>query len=124
MNNPWTKDEVKKFRELYPTHTNHEMEEYFPNHTFKSVESLGYRLGLKKDSSFRSAVTAQNNMARKEVTEMNLEKVNELELLEEISRRGFQSTRREILLDRINNFHRKLKPFKLGVISETHFGSQ
>ena len=55
--------------------------------------------------------------------EMKLEKTDLAELLEEISRRGFISTRREMLVDRTYKFPRKLKPFKLGIVSDTHLGS-
>lgn len=48
------------------------------------------------------------------------------ELLEELSKRGFisvSSSSRDILVDRHYAFPRALKPFKLGVISDTHLGS-
>jgi len=54
---------------------------------------------------------------------MNLEKTKTEELLEEVSKRGFISTQRKILIDRHYKFPRKLKPFKIGVVSDTHLGS-
>lgn len=54
---------------------------------------------------------------------MNLEKEKLADLLEEVSRRGFISTKRELNVDRTYKFPRRLKPFKIGVISDTHFGS-
>lgn len=56
---------------------------------------------------------------------MTLEKAKLPDLLEEVSKRGFISTaRREILVNRHYKFPRRLKPFKLGVVSDTHLGSQ
>jgi len=54
---------------------------------------------------------------------MDLQKVDTMELLEEVSQRGFMSTRRDVLVDRHYKFPRKRKPFKLGLISDTHLGS-
>jgi len=55
---------------------------------------------------------------------MDLEKAKLDELLEEVSKRGFISTRREVLVNRTYKFPRQLKPFKLGIVSDTHIGSQ
>jgi predicted phosphodiesterase len=55
--------------------------------------------------------------------EMNLKKADTKELLEEISQRGFISTQREMKIDMRYKFPRKLKPFKMGLVSDTHFGS-
>ena len=54
---------------------------------------------------------------------MEMNKIKTKELLEELSQRGFQSTKKEIKIDRHYKFPRKLKPFKVGLISDTHFGS-
>ena len=54
---------------------------------------------------------------------MKLENVELMELLEEVSKRGFQSMRKEVKINRTYKFPRKLKPFKLGIVSDTHFGS-
>lgn len=55
---------------------------------------------------------------------MNMEKVSLEDLLEEASKRGYQHTKREVLINRIYDFPKKLKPFKVGVISDTHLGSE
>lgn len=54
---------------------------------------------------------------------MKLEKIKLDELLDEVSRRGFISTHREILIDRVYKFPRKLKPFKIGIVADSHLGS-
>src|SRR4030043_417290 len=51
-----------------------------------------------------------NRFTKKEV-EMNLEKAQELELLEELSKRGYVSSKRDILINRHYKFPRQLKPF-------------
>lgn len=55
--------------------------------------------------------------------EMNLEKAQELELLEELSKRGYVSSKRDVLMNRHYKLPRQLKPFKIGVVSDTHLGS-
>jgi len=54
---------------------------------------------------------------------MKLEQIKLNELLEEVSKRGFISTRKELIIDRTYKFARKLKPFKIGIIADTHIGS-
>ena len=64
---------------------------------------------------------------RKEVNDMKLvgriDKLKTGELLEEISRRGFITTRKKISIDKTYKFPRRLKPFRIGVVADTHFGS-
>lgn len=52
-----------------------------------------------------------------------LQKLKLEELLNEVSRRGFISTKREQLVDHAYKLPRKYKPYKIGLISDTHFGS-
>jgi predicted phosphodiesterase len=68
---------------------------------------------------------AQNKRIQEggEMSELDLGKLETSELLEEVSTRGFISTRREILVDRHYKFPPKRKPFSLGIVSDTHFGS-
>jgi len=54
---------------------------------------------------------------------MLMEKVKLNELLEEVAKRGFISTRKELLVDRTYKFARRFKPFKIGIVSDTHIGS-
>ena len=54
---------------------------------------------------------------------MLIEKMKLNELLEEVAKRGFISTRKELLVDRTYKFARKFKPFKIGIVSDTHLGS-
>jgi len=54
---------------------------------------------------------------------MNLEKMKLNELLEEVAKRGFISTRKELIIDKTYKFARKLRPFKIGIVSDTHIGS-
>ena len=54
---------------------------------------------------------------------MKIEQIKLNELLEEVSRRGFISTRKELLIDRTYKFARKLRSFKIGIVSDTHIGS-
>lgn len=56
--------------------------------------------------------------------ETNLEKIKTAELLSEISNRGFISTKRDLVMDRTYKFPRKFKPYKIGVVSDCHLGSQ
>ena len=55
---------------------------------------------------------------------INLKNVPTPDLLEEASGRGFTHIKRDILLSRHYSFPRQLKPFKIGVLSDTHLGSQ
>ena len=55
--------------------------------------------------------------------EFKIEKVKTNALLEEMSNRGFISTHRELSIDRTYKFPRKFKPFTIGVVSDTHLGS-
>jgi predicted phosphodiesterase len=55
---------------------------------------------------------------------MDLTKIDTSELLEEASRRGFMHSERKVLVNRHYEFPRKLKPFKIGIVSDTHLGSQ
>ena len=54
---------------------------------------------------------------------MDLEKMKLNELLEEVTKRGFITTRKELLVDRTYKFSRRFKPFKIGIVSDTHIGS-
>jgi hypothetical protein len=58
-----------------------------------------------------------------EVIMLDLKKAKISELLEEVSQRGFISTKRDILTDRKYKFPRRYKAFKLGIISDTHYAS-
>ena len=58
---------------------------------------------------------------KKRKVEMDKIKLNKL--LEEMSKRGFISTHRELLIDKTYKFARRLKPFKIGIVSDTHLGS-
>jgi len=52
-----------------------------------------------------------------------LEKMKLDDLLNEVSRRGFISTKREQLIDHTYKLPRRYKPYKIGLVSDTHFGS-
>ena len=56
--------------------------------------------------------------------EIVLEKIKTAELLSEISNRGFISTKRDLIMDRTYKFPRKYKPYKIGIVSDCHLGSQ
>ena len=47
-----------------------------------------------------------------------LEKAKLEELLNEVSRRGFISTKREQIVDHTYRLPRRLKPYKIGLISD------
>jgi DNA repair exonuclease SbcCD nuclease subunit len=53
----------------------------------------------------------------------NLEKIKLNELLEEVQKRGFISTRKELVIDRTYKFPKPKRPFKIGIVSDTHLGS-
>ncbi|HNS71504.1 MAG TPA: metallophosphoesterase [bacterium] len=55
------------------------------------------------------------------MTELQKAKLDDL--LNEVSRRGFISTKREQLVDHTYRLPRRLKPYKIGLITDTHFGS-
>lgn len=55
---------------------------------------------------------------------MSLDKIKLSELLEEVSKRGFISQQREVLINRTYKFPKQKKPFKIGVVSDTHLGSE
>jgi len=93
-------------------------------HGFRGVEKRLRVLGQYKTRDFKSRIATITNLQREEVSQMDLHKTKLDELLEEVSKRGFMSVRREILINRNYQFPKKLKPFKVGVISDTHFGSQ
>lgn len=52
-----------------------------------------------------------------------IEALKTQELLEEISRRGFISTKSERTIDQTYRVPRRIKPYKIGLVSDTHFGS-
>jgi hypothetical protein len=52
-----------------------------------------------------------------------IEKIKTADLLNEASRRGFISTKREQLIDHTYKLPRRMKPYKIGLISDTHLGS-
>jgi len=53
-----------------------------------------------------------------------LQKLKTPELLEEVSRRGFISQKRELNIDRTYKWAARKKPFKIGVVSDCHLCSQ
>ena len=55
---------------------------------------------------------------------LNWKNIATPELLEEASRRGFIHSEREVLVNRHYEFPKQLTPFKIGVVSDTHLGSQ
>ena len=55
--------------------------------------------------------------------EMNISKIDTAVLLEEASKRGFVHSQRDLLMNRHYDFPKKKKPFKIGVVSDTHLGS-
>ena len=55
------------------------------------------------------------------MTELQKAKLDDL--LNEVSRRGFISTKREQLVDHTYKLPRRYKPYKIGLITDTHFGS-
>lgn len=61
------------------------------------------------------------NLIRREMTELQKSKLDDL--LNEVSRRGFISTKREQLVDHTYKLPRRSKPYKIGLIADTHFGS-
>jgi len=66
----------------------------------------------------------KNEKARIKVKkEMKMKDVKLNVLLEEMSNRGFISTHRELVIDRTYKFPRRFKPFTIGVVSDTHLGS-
>ena len=122
----WNQKEIQFLINKYSTNTNLDLASMpeLKNHSFKSIESKASTMGLKKDSSFTSRIRSITNEKRTEENEMNLAKVDTAELLEEASRRGFIHSQRELLVDRIYKFPAKLKPFKIGVVTDPHLGSQ
>ena len=54
---------------------------------------------------------------------IEMDKIKLNRLLEEMSKRGFISTRKELLIDRVYKFPRRLRSFKIGIVSDTHLGS-
>lgn len=122
----WNQKEIQFLINKYSTNTNLDLAGMteLKNHSFKSIESKASTMGLKKDSSFTSRIRSITNEKRTEVNEMNLTKVDTAELLEEASRRGFIHSQRELIVNRHYDFPRELKPFKIGLVSDPHLGSQ
>ena len=56
--------------------------------------------------------------------EKNFEKNKDIELLEELGRRGYTSTKIDIIEDAEYRFPEPMTPFEIGVVSDTHLGSQ
>jgi hypothetical protein len=125
MASKWTKREDKILEEDYSTNTNRDLASMpeLERHTLRSIEQRARMLNLHKDSSFISKTVSRTNRERKEVDPMDLAKTNTQELLEELSRRGFISSQREVGINLRYKFPRSLKPFKLGIVSDTHLGS-
>lgn len=112
----------KGFIEDYPNLYSKDLEIKY-NLKHRQVERWARSLHLKKTPEFWLKHSSSFKKTQKEENEMNLDKTKTEELLEEVSKRGFISTKREILIDRHYKLPRKLKPFKIGVVSDTHLGS-
>lgn len=114
MPNVWTEEEVKRFKQLYPITNIDALLVSFPRHTYKAIERKAQSLRLHKLSrSFQ-----------KEVDEMELSKAKEIELLEELAKRGYTSTKTEVKIDLTFQFPKADTPIRLGVVSCTHLGSK
>lgn len=87
---------------------------------------MARRLRIKRIRMGQNVFSGPNSSFKSDtkVRVMDLQKVKEADLLNEVSRRGYMSTKdRERLVDHTYKLPARKKPFKIGVISDTHFGS-
>jgi predicted phosphodiesterase len=106
MVNKWLPEELKLFIKIYPTTDKNTLLVVFPRHTYSSIKAKAIELRLKK----------------KEIPS-NFKAINEDQLLREVSKRGFITSRKEIKRDVNYKFPALLKPFKLGIVADSHLCS-
>jgi predicted phosphodiesterase len=107
----------------YPDKTQDELEKSFKGCSYHSIQRKANALRLKKSKIWAEKQRSLNSSFKtKEVNEMDMKKVREKELLEEISRRGFMSVKREIKQDLVYSIRFGNKE-KIAVVSDTHLGS-
>lgn len=111
--------QIENFKKDYPFFTNVELAKRY-DISYRMAQRWGAKYNLRKSPGLISSL--QKKIRSEE--EMNLQKVETAELLEEASRRGFIHSEREVLVSRHYDFPKKKKPFKLGLVSDTHLGSQ
>ena len=86
-----------------------ELEKLLPGRSIGAIEKKKKR--LKESNTIPS------------IEQQTIDKLDENILLEELSKRGWVSSKTNIRLDKTYKFPKKLKPFKIGVVSDTHLGS-
>jgi predicted phosphodiesterase len=122
----WRAGEIRRFIKKYPTTQIDDLLKQFPGRTLKSMEGMARRLRLKRIRKSQKNFIAGSNSSFQsdtEVSYMELEKLKLEDLLNEVTRRGFISTKREQLIDHTYKLPERFRPFKIGLIADTHFGS-
>lgn len=122
----WEKEELGKLKIDWQDKPIDELLELYPGRTLKSLEGVARRFRFKRIKMRPNTFSAANSSFKSDtgVREMDLQKVKLEDLLNETSRRGFISTKeREQLIDHNYKLPRRLKPYKIGLIADTHFGS-
>jgi predicted phosphodiesterase len=134
MNIPWTEKEIKLLRKIYPVSTPDELQKAFKNRAYSSILAKASKMRLKKNyDTWRLSVSLGKTQTKphsslttkKEVIDIvDLSKLSEIELLEEISKRGYLSVKRDVSVDLGYNLKIKGPVFRIAVVSDTHLGSQ
>jgi len=121
----WGDKDIKRFRVKWLDTPLDDLLEQFPGRSLKSMEGMARRLRLRRVRKSPNNFSGSNSTLKKRygVRRMTLEKEKLKDLLDEITRRGFISTKREQLVDHTYQLPKRLKPYKIGLIADTHFGS-
>ena len=121
----WGSSDIKRLKKYWPGKTIDELLILFPGRTLKSLEGVARRLRIKRVRKSPNNFSGSNSSFKtiRGVSDMDLQKEKLDELLNEITRRGFISTKREQLIDHTYKLPERMKPFKIGLIADTHFGS-
>jgi len=105
----WTEKEKESLRELWNKKPKKDILKKLPGRTWKAIQSKARREGFYN------------------LIDDTLEKVDRMrdqELLEEISKRGYIAYKQEIKEDKEYKYDERVKTYKLGIVSDTHFGSK
>jgi len=113
MTKYWTKQEADSLKKLWKSGTWEELQKAIPNRTKESIKTKANRISLKRN-------TPQSNLK----SQYNIEKVKDRQLLEEVSKRGYIAYKQKLKQDAEYKYDKRVKTYKLGIISDTHYGSK
>ena len=112
----WTQDEVDVLKENFGKKPIRIWKDLLPNRSSDAIHKKAQRVGLYSDLTVRGTSKAQPT---KQLS------AKDDELLAELGRRGYSSTKREVpRVDETYPFPALLEPIEIGVISDSHLGNK